>query len=199
MKAAFLAFEECSVWQVALLQMFLRKSGWTMRTLTLDGQSVVTDGGLRLVPDGGVERAAPRDYNLVLMAGGTPQPELAEDPRLHRFLRQYDGQRGLIAACAESVPYVAAAGLLGGLRVTTTAECYLQFEPFFHGTVFTGQDVCFDGNIVTSQGRDASAFARAVCTQLGMVEEIPQTSFGQSSAPALNKVQTPLSGRSILG
>lgn len=169
MKAAFLAFDECSVWQVALLQMFLRKSGWTMRTLTMDGQSVITDGGLRLVPDGAIERVAPRDYNLLLLAGGRPHPELAEDPRLQRFLRQYDGQRGLIAACAESVLYVAAAGLLGGLRLTTTAECYREFEPYFHGTLFTAQDVCVDGNIVTSQGRDASTFARAVCTQVGIL------------------------------
>lgn len=168
MKAAFLAFPDCAVWQVAFLQMWLAKSGWVMRTLTLDGEPVRTDGGLKIYPDGKVETAAPRDYNLVLMAGGTIQQQVVENPHLHRFLRQYDGYKGMIAAASESILYVAGAGLLGGLRFTTSEECYGVHEARFYGCLYTEEQVCVDGNVISCQPDAAREFAQAVCVQLGV-------------------------------
>lgn len=172
MKAAFLAFPNCAVWQVSLLQMLLTKSGWVVRTLTLDGQPVRTDGGLRIFPDGKVETAAPRDYNLVLMAGGPVHPQVVDNPHLHRFLRQYDGNRGLIAAASESIAYVAGSGLLGGLRFTTAETCYQDYESYFYGCYYTGQDTCGDGNIISCQPHAYEGFARAVCNYLGIPTDL---------------------------
>lgn len=172
MKAAFLAFPDCAVWQVALLQKVLTNAGWAIRTLTLDGKSVRTDGGLQLCPDGKVETAAPRDYNLVLMAGGPVQEQIADNPHLHRFLRQYDGQRGLIASASESILYVAGAGLLGGLRFTTSATCYQTYDSYFYGCQYEGKGVCVDGNIVSCQPQANREFTSAVCNQLGIPADL---------------------------
>ena len=171
MKTAFLAFDGCAVWQVALLQKLLQRNQWAMRTLTLDGIAVHTDGGLGLIPDGAIETASPRDYNLVLIAGGPVQSDVMTDHRLHRFLRQYDGFRGYLAVAGEAIAYIADAGLLGGLRFTTTKQFHTKNETLFHGGFYVEEPVCFDGNLISSDGSDVSEFAQAVLTLLGLTGE----------------------------
>jgi putative intracellular protease/amidase len=170
MKAAFLAFDQCAMWQVALLQMVLHRAGWVWRTVTLDGEAVQTDGGIRLAADGGLDGATPRDFQLVVMAGGEFSEAQINDPRVHRFLRQFDGSRGLIAASCASIQTVGAAGLLGGRRFTCLPHTLEAGTANFGYAVYTGDDVCVDENIISSKGHAHVQWAMAVCRTLGLFE-----------------------------
>ncbi|WP_257351537.1 hypothetical protein [Pseudalkalibacillus decolorationis] len=44
-KFAFIVFDNCAVWQVTLLQKFLKDKGWKIDTLSVDGSNISTDGG----------------------------------------------------------------------------------------------------------------------------------------------------------
>lgn len=171
MKVAFLAFEGSAIWQVTLLQKFLRRAEWTIRTLTLEGQSVTTDSGLHLRPDGALETATPRDFDVVIMAGQDVHREEAEDPRIHRFLRQFAGHGGLIAASCASSVYLGASGLLGGLRFTSMPHVVREFEDYFSKSIFEDTDVAVDGNIITSKGHAHFEFMMAVCERLGVTQD----------------------------
>jgi putative intracellular protease/amidase len=171
MKVAFLAVEGTAVWQVTLLQKFLRDAGLTIRTLTPGGQPVTTDGGLHLRPDVALEHATPRDYDVLLMAGQDITVDNAEDPQILRFLRQFAGHGGWIAASCASAVYLGAAGLLGGLRFTSMPNVVKEFESYFAKSIYEDMDVCVDGNIITSKGYAHFEFMMAVCRQLGLTRD----------------------------
>lgn len=174
MKAAFVALENCALWQVAMLQKLLYNDGWVWRTITLDGQSVRSDGGIRLAADSAVELASPRDYQLVLFAGGDVTEREAENPALQRFLRQFDGRGGWIAASCASAVILGATGLLGGRRFTALSHTVDAFPDYFSKSIFVNEDVSIDGNIITAKGHAHLEFATAVAESIGLNQRDPK-------------------------
>lgn len=168
MKIAFLAFDGCALWQVAKLLMVMQQAGTVIRTLTQHGDPVMSDSGLRLGADASIEQSAPRDYDWVLMAGGDVTKDLAEDPRVQRFLRQFTGQGGLVAASCASSMFLGAAGLLGGLHFTSMPGVVAEHPEYFSKSIFDDTDVSMDGNIITSKGYAYDEFARTVCRRIGI-------------------------------
>jgi transcriptional regulator GlxA family with amidase domain len=168
-KVAFVAWENCSLEEMTRVLRQLRNAGCPVRTLTLDGGSVQTDCGLRLVSDGGLEHVNPRDFQLLLLPHGGVCPAVVEDHRLQRFIRQLNSAPDAwLAASGSASAILAAAGQLGGLQFTGPREVVAQFEPYFTYSVFTDKEVCVDGNVITSSGGAPEEFARIVCRQLGM-------------------------------
>ncbi|KPV43345.1 DJ-1/PfpI family protein [Alicyclobacillus ferrooxydans] len=154
MKAAFLALPNCEIWQVATLQRLLTERGWSMRTLTIGGQTVCTDGGVRLVPDGDVYNTFPGDFGLLVVAGGTITEQDTRDPSLMRFLRQYDVSGGAIACIGSGAAIVGAAGLLGGLHTAVDSDVVQAFPDAFNHAILTDELVALDGSVTTAH-RDA--------------------------------------------
>lgn len=171
MRTAFLGFDGCAIWQVALLQMFLRNAGWTMDTITADGDEIVTDGGLRLRSTRALADVRARDYHLILMAGGDIPSSLIGD--LQGFLTH---SFGIIAASCASAVLVGSAGLIAGdyTCMPHTAERYRDCFPNGH---YTGADVCRNNRIVTSQGNAHYEFMMTVLDAVGLVaadERLPR-------------------------
>jgi len=174
-KVAFFAYEGCAIWQVALLLMILEQEQCSIRTLTLGGLDVRCAGGLRLQADIALEQAAPRDYDLLVMVGGPINATLAEDTRVHRFLRQFDGSRGRIAASCTSSIFLAASGLLGGLAFTALPETVQAFADWYANGIFKDEDVTTDGNITTAKGHAYVSWTGEVLMHLGYDAHIYQT------------------------
>jgi len=166
MKAAFLAFESCATWQVDLLLQILRMEGWKIDTLSLSGNPVQTSSGLILQPFTSIAEAKPRDYHFVLMAGGDIDAEALESAQFHRFLRQYDATGQYIGASCSSCLYLAHAGLLGGMKFTALEDTVREHEAAFSSASYTNEEVCSDGNYVTSKGHAHCDFAIAVCNRI---------------------------------
>ncbi|QQE80232.1 DJ-1/PfpI family protein [Alicyclobacillus sp. SO9] len=167
MKAAFLAIDGAALWQVALLQKLLHDDGWVWRTVTLDGRPVHSDGGIALAADAGLTSVAPRDFDLLLIAGGEIQPTTVANAGLHRFLRQFDGQGGWIAASCSASVYLGAAGLLGGRRFAAERETVDEWLSVFSKSMLVDEDVCTDGNFITAKGMAHVEFTLEVCRRIG--------------------------------
>jgi putative intracellular protease/amidase len=166
-KAAWIAFNDCAIWQVAWLQRRLRDAGWVIRTLTLGARTIQSDGGVWIHPHEAVESAAPRDFALLILSGEVDEQAVGH-PGLHRFFRQYDGTRGCIAACGAAVVYLAAAGLLNGLRFTGPPKIRQQYAEYFARAIYVDEPVCIDGNVITAQDQATVRFADEVCVRLGV-------------------------------
>lgn len=162
MHAIFIAFPNCSIWQVAGLQRTLAEANWTMRTLTLDGRPIRTDGGITIVADAATRSVFPRDIQLLLLAGGNVTDEVAGDPALHRFLRQFDAGRGWIAAIGQAVLPLCTAGLLGGRHVAVDETAKIQAGNKLDNAVLEDVPVSLDGNIITAQSHAVDGFASQV-------------------------------------
>lgn len=178
--ALFLAFPECAIWQVAPLQRALRQHGWTMRTVTVDQPTVSTDGGLVLTAQATVHTLYPRDARLLLMAGGDISGTLADDPSLHRFLRQYDLGRGWIAAIGNAWRPLAAAGLAGGRRLAVDGPLPERADvEGLHRAVFDSGPTAVDGNLITARSSAVAAFTAQVltCLRLSAPADGPRDRF----------------------
>lgn len=167
MRVAFLAFDACALWQVTLLQKFLRDADWRMETLTIGGKEVVSDGGLTIQATETLECAHAADYDLVLMAGGYMTEKLAQHPSVHRFLTE---STGIVAASCASAVIVAAAGLING-PFTTTRTTVERFAPYFANGTFVDEDVCVNGNVITSKGYAHYEFTVAVLEKIGLTSQ----------------------------
>lgn len=162
MKAAFVALPGCQVGQVTELLSDLSDYDWSIRTLTLGGQAVSTNCGLRLVADGNLYSTFPRDFRLLLLAGGTLTPQMTTDPGLIRFLRQYATTTGVIASIGNGTSLLAAAGLLGGLHVAIDTHCVQAFPEGFVHSIIENKDVTWDGGIITARQTAATSFTKGV-------------------------------------
>ena len=164
MRAAFLGFDGCAIWQVALLQMFLCNAGWAIETMSSDGNEILTDGGLTLQPNRSLEDAVGADYDLILMAGGDVPDALLGSESLRRFLADC---RGLIAASCASAVLVGAAGLITG-NYTCMNDTAKQYQDCFKDGTYVDTDVCISNRIVTSKGHAHYDFMMAVLEAVGL-------------------------------
>lgn len=165
-KAAYLAFPDAAIWQVAEAQRDLAQAGWTFRVLTMDGQPIATDGGVRLVADGSIRTTFPRDFGMVLLAGGKIADSVLEDTSLIRFLRQFDAGQGWIASIGQSTGVLAAAGILGGIRCSVDAPLVDDKPHLFETSILVDNPVVVDGNVVTARADAASAFRDALMERI---------------------------------
>lgn len=170
-RAAFIAFEEFAMWQVALLQKFLRDKNWQIDTLTLGGHDVRTDGGITVRADRPMEEAEPNDYQLLLFpgAGGEIRESLLDSNTLKGFIQTFEGP---IAASCASALFLASAGKLTG-KYTTTEIIKERYDAYFQTGEYTNQDVCVDGGIITSKGFAHFEFMMKVIELLGLSDEDP--------------------------
>lgn len=169
MKVAFVAWDECSLEDVSDALITLRESDCAVRTLTLGGQSVITNSGLTIQADGCLETVNARDYGLLVMPSGGVTPNLVEDPRLQRFVRQLNGQHNAwLSASGASTAILAAAGLLGGVKFTGPKRLLEEYAEYFRYSAWVDEDVCVDGNVITTNGHTHRLFARTLCVRLNL-------------------------------
>jgi 4-methyl-5(b-hydroxyethyl)-thiazole monophosphate biosynthesis len=86
---------------------------------------------------------------LVVLPGGMPgASHLAEDADVQRIVRAVAAKQGMTAAICAAPMALAAAGVVGGKRVT----CYPGFESHMTGSHVVDERVVVDGSVVTSRG-----------------------------------------------
>ncbi|MGG3575079.1 DJ-1/PfpI family protein [Bacillus gobiensis] len=149
-KFAFIAYDDFAIWQVALLQKFLKDKSWKMETFSIDGSNVSTDGGIVINVEKSIETEDPNEYDLILLPGGNVTSSLIENQPLRTFLRCYKGN--IAANCASAV-LLAASGLING-KYTCMPQTNDQYSHLFRNGNYDGSDVCIYKNIITSKGPD---------------------------------------------
>lgn len=99
-----------------------------IRTLSLDGESVLTRSGLRLQPDTAVAEA--RDNQIIYIPGlwRNPRPLVKKSAALIDWLKQQYQNGALICAVGTGCCFLAEAGLLDGKAATTHWHYFDQFH-----------------------------------------------------------------------
>jgi protease I len=90
------------------------------------------------------------DYAAVLVLGGRAPEYLRHDPRVLDIVRAFDRQEKWVFAICHGVQILAAAGLIGGRRVTAYENCRWEIEAA-GATYISADQAVRDGRIVTGQ------------------------------------------------
>lgn len=170
-KAALLALPYCVLEDISPLLQHIAHREWRLRVLSFDGLPTTTGEGLRIQADASLQNAVPLDLNLCVVPGGHYRSDTWEDLRLHRFLRQFDGRRGWIAASCEGVVCLASAQLLGGVKYSAPATMVEKHQHMLRIALHTAQSVTVDSNIVSSDGSNSWQFAEEVLRRIEIGHE----------------------------
>ncbi|MFT4414034.1 DJ-1/PfpI family protein [Fredinandcohnia humi] len=168
-KVGFIVYDHFAMWQVSLLQMFLKNAGYQIEPLSISGGGIATDGGISILTEP-LSKANSKSYSLVLFPGGNVTEEIIEDPTLQHFLQTFDG---LIAASCASAAIVAGAGILKG-NYTCVPIAKERFSRYFTSSTYTDNDVCVNDRIITSKGHAHFEFMMAVLNGLRVMQEDPR-------------------------
>ncbi|WP_449621536.1 DJ-1/PfpI family protein [Robertmurraya sp. Marseille-Q9965] len=171
-KYAMIVYDNCAIWQVTLLQKFLKDQKWDIHTFSIDGLNVVTDGGMTIYVDQSIELADPKEYELILLPGGPIPSFLIENIPLKNFLRE---SNGLIAASCASCLILASAGLIKG-DFTCMPHVKEEYPKLFMHGHFTDNDVCSYDRIITSKGFAHFEFMMAILMKLELTKKDPRLS-----------------------
>ncbi len=90
------------------------------------------------------------DYRAVLVLGGRAPEYLRHSPRVLEIVRAFDAQEKWIFGICHGVQILAAAGIIGGKRVTAYEHCRWEIEAA-GATYVTADQAVRDGRIVTGQ------------------------------------------------
>jgi protease I len=105
------------------------------------------------------------DFAAVLILGGRAPEYLRNNARVIEIVREFDQQEKWIFAICHGVQVLAAAGLIGGKRVTCYEHVRLEAEQA--GAIFVNEQAVSDGRIVTAQTwQSHPSFYRKIFLQL---------------------------------
>ena len=151
----------------------LRRAGAEVTVASVDGLTITSSGGIRIVSDILINDCTDSDWDLIVLPGGLPGAE---------HLRDCDGLTNLLKKqSAMNLPFAAICASPAivlerhGLLRDRTATCYPSMQNQLTGLIDDG-DVVIDGNCVTSRGPGT-----AMQFSLALVELL----FGASKAKSL--------------
>ncbi len=167
-----LVFEGYADWEPAHALAALRRWG-NCRVVSVgySRESVVSMGGLRVVPDTTLEAVQPRDIQLLLLPGGEIWEAGAYPAaRLASLLEACDDQGLRVAAICAATIAVARAGLLRQRRHTSNGPEYLpKWAPGqTRRTDYVPDLAIRDRGVITASGVGPVDFAYQIFAELGI-------------------------------
>jgi 4-methyl-5(b-hydroxyethyl)-thiazole monophosphate biosynthesis len=142
----------------------LRRADIVLKTVSINESKKVTgDHGLTIETDLTMDEVSNEEVSTIILPGGGGTQNLEKSESLTALLEDaFKNNKNLFAICAAPSIF----GKLGFL-VDKKATCYPGFEQYLEGYKKCDQDVCIDGNIVTSRGPGtAHKFAYAIVEYL---------------------------------
>jgi len=172
-KAYVFVFDGLADWEPALALCEIRKSG-KLEVLAAghSSETVMTMGGLKVVPDITIDRIEPRETAIFILPGGNRWEE-APDPKVDDLLRRLHAAGILIGALCAATLEIARAHLTRGVRHTSNAKSYLKkMVPDYTDERFYVDELAVtDRKIITASGLGSVEFAREVIRELGIYNE----------------------------
>lgn len=122
-------------------------------------------GGALAKPQITINDVQARDFQALLLVGGSGSQKFWRDQAIHDLIRRANRLERIVSASGYAVMILANAGLLQGKRATgfPVIENVLKWQ----GGIYTGNPVEIVENIVTASGPEAAAeFAEAIAQLL---------------------------------
>ena len=169
-------FDGLADWEIGYLSAHLgngdhqREPGrWQVRTVGLGAEPVTTMGGLRVVPDLGLDQLDPTDSALLVLPGGRLW-ESGDGSAFVETARRFLAARVPVAAVCGATFALAAAGLLDERPHTSNDPGYLAMSGYAGAPHYVAEPAVIDGDLITASGVAPVHFARAVFERLGVHE-----------------------------
>lgn len=171
MRAVYMLLTEgFADWEASLAAAEINKSeAFRIRTATLDGEPVVSMGGLHVVPDLPVSEMDLRDAALLLVPGGTVWEE-TDQPYAVSLIRSAEASGVPVGALCGATIALARAGLLDKRNHTSNHPGYLErfVEKYDGGSTYVDAPAVRDRGIISASAMGAVEFAYEVIQLLDL-------------------------------
>lgn len=112
-KAALIIYPNFSNYEISIVLAVLKSFDKSIVTFSADPQQVDSEEGLHIMPDKTFEDFCKEDFDCIILPGMWSFPEVLDDHRYTRFLKQFqENDDILIAGISSSAILLAKAGLL---------------------------------------------------------------------------------------
>jgi putative intracellular protease/amidase len=159
--AGLFVFDGFADWEPAFAVAELRRNfGFSIKTLAVKQDPVVSMGGLRIVPDGTLNEFDPGAISILILPGGDLWMS-GEQAEVSRVLRAMAAGGRIVAGICAATLALAHAGLLEGRAHTSNGAGFIEkFVPGYHGGEFyRAVPAVADRNVISAGGLGPVAFA----------------------------------------
>lgn len=172
-KTLVLVFPGFSEFEITVAMAVLRQRA-PAEMVSLDGDVVVSEAGLRVAPTRSIAQVPPEDYAGIILPGGEDLRPVMDDDRVLDLVRAFDVAGKPVAAICAGTIVAATAGLLEGRPYTTslyrrfrdTLGCFLE-------EWFRRKPLVQAGNLITAQGFAFVEFGLCVGRALDAIGDLP--------------------------
>ena len=145
-------------------------SGYSVKTVGLDGSPVRSMGGLTIVPELGLSGLQPSDSAMLILPGADAWSDGSLDPALTKA-REFVAAGVPVAAICGATFGLARAGLLDDRRHTSNDPGWLASSGYGGAALYVQEPVVEDRGVITASVTASLEFARVVLARLGVLPE----------------------------
>ncbi|WP_024794113.1 type 1 glutamine amidotransferase family protein [Tomitella biformata] len=163
-------------WEIGLAIDHLNKPTWhkrpgrfTVQTVGLTRDPVVTMGGLRVLPDLTLDELQPRDSAMLILTGNDIWPTEQFAPFAAKARDFLDAGVPVAAICG-ATGGLALAGLLDDREHTSNAAEFLNGVGYAGAHLYRDRPAVTDRDLITASGTAPAHFAREVLERLDVFE-----------------------------
>ena len=164
-----LVFEGFADWEPAHAVAELRRhGGYRVEPVGLTRRSVLSMGGIRVLPSMALGDIDPADIAALILPGGDRWERVPVEVGIEQLLKRLDAQRVPIAAICAATVAVCRIGLLQGRRHTSNGLEYLRsLVPGYDGAPnYVDVPAVRDRGLITASGLGDVEFARELFEEL---------------------------------
>jgi len=144
-----------------------RPCRYRVRTVSLQGEPIMTAGGLRVIPDLTLEALDPVQSSMLILPGGVAWDQ-GQNSEAVEHARVFLAAGVPVAAICGATAGLARAGFLDDLRHTSNAFEYLLATGYRGAAIYVDSPAVTDGNLITASGVAPIEFAREIFKRLDL-------------------------------
>ncbi len=152
MKSAVLLYNSSCIFEIVILNYFLKFRNKEVFFVSVDGKPVISTEGYSINVDGSLVDLDINELELVVIPGGDIRELETKD--VYEFLTRVNKKNVTISAICAGVDLLEKTGVLSGVQSTKTADL----------------DVVVDGNIITARANGYVDFAIEVAKKMNIFE-----------------------------
>lgn len=172
-KIVYVILEQWADWELAYISSAVNMLGqdkFENKTVSLTKNAVTSIGGIKCLPDYGIE-TVPSDFDAVILIGGMSwhnESALHIKPLIENCIK--DGK--VLGAICDACRFLGSIGALNGAKHTANDLNELkQYSAYTNEQGFIHRQAVSDNNIITANGTATLEFAREILKALSAASE----------------------------
>ncbi|MDI6806515.1 MAG: DJ-1/PfpI family protein [Candidatus Aenigmarchaeota archaeon] len=134
----------------------LKKEGVKVVVASIERNEARGMFGMKVIPDLAIRHANPNDYDMLVIAGGSGSPKLADYPEVLDVVKRFREKDKPIATICLASYILAKAGILNGIKVTVYPADFALAELRRAGALYQKASLVVDGKIISAEGPEVA-------------------------------------------